>query len=53
MPSFLYEPGRRAAQRCGLCARRWKLNALHEDIPFPTAPIVLYDPTGSENRAIK
>lgn len=29
------------------------LTLLHEDIPFPTAPIVLYDPTGSENRAIK
>ena len=27
---FLYEPGRRSAQRYGLCARRWKLNAFDE-----------------------
>lgn len=44
---FLYEPGRRSVQRYGLCARRWKLNALHEVFLFLPASIrALHNLTG-------
>lgn len=44
---FLYEPGRRSAQRYGLYARRWKLNALHEVFLFlPAFDRALHNLTG-------